>query len=110
VASVALALTALVGGLSRDVPTYIAGALLLGVYFEGSPLHQPEAAGRFLPSYRYLRIPAAIGPTYQPYKIKHTPAIVRSAATRRRWRVGPGNLVDVRAAGTSWSGGADLQR
>jgi MFS family permease len=32
-ASAALALTALVGGLSDDVPTYIASALLLGVYF-----------------------------------------------------------------------------
>ena len=33
VASAALALTALVGGLSHDVPTYIASTLLLGVYF-----------------------------------------------------------------------------
>jgi MFS family permease len=33
VASAALALTALLGGLSNDVPTYIASALLLGVYF-----------------------------------------------------------------------------
>lgn len=32
-ASVALALTALVGGLSTNVPMYIAGALFLGVYF-----------------------------------------------------------------------------
>jgi predicted MFS family arabinose efflux permease len=33
VASAALALTALLGGLSNDVPTYIASTLLLGVYF-----------------------------------------------------------------------------
>ena len=32
-ASVALALTSLVGGMSTNVPTYIGGALLLGVYF-----------------------------------------------------------------------------
>jgi predicted MFS family arabinose efflux permease len=33
IASVALALTALIGGLSTNVATYIAGALVLGVYF-----------------------------------------------------------------------------
>jgi MFS family permease len=33
VASAALTLTALVGGISHDVPSYIASALLLGVYF-----------------------------------------------------------------------------
>jgi MFS family permease len=33
VASIALALTALIGGLSTNVPSYIASALVLGVYF-----------------------------------------------------------------------------
>jgi MFS family permease len=33
IASVALALTALIGGVSTNVPTYIVGALVLGVYF-----------------------------------------------------------------------------
>src|SRR5687767_9476555 len=32
-ASVALTLSALIGGLSHDVPTYIGGAMVLGVYF-----------------------------------------------------------------------------
>ena len=33
VASLALAASSLIGGVSQDVPTYIAGAMVLGVYF-----------------------------------------------------------------------------